>query len=99
MNILRRAAMDLISKCELLYQIAADDPIYQVWRCSYEELAPAFRAYAASQPEAVQRLLLGYMEAWCMMQQKLVNLACEHMDFPTEGANRPKVRKKSIRRT
>ena len=91
--------MDLVLKYKMLYQIAAKDPVYQVWKKSYDDISPVFDAYAASQPEDIQRLLLGYMDAWKMMQQKMVSLACAHMDFPGEAPSHPERRKKFVRKT
>lgn len=74
--------MDLVWKYKMLYRIAEEDSVYQMWRKSCEDITPAFDAFVGAQPQDVQMLLLGYMEAWRMMQQKLVSLACEHMEFP-----------------
>jgi len=67
-----------------LYQIAQQDSIYQAWARSFEDCREAFTQFANAQPEDIRNILYGYADCGRMMQQKLVNLACEHMRFPEE---------------
>lgn len=67
-----------------LQRLAENDEIYQVWANSYKDCIEAFTQFAASQPEEVRNMLYGYADCGRMMQQRLVNLACENMIFPEE---------------
>ena len=70
---------------ERLYQllaIAETDNIYQVWARSYEDCRESFTQFAATQPEEIRNMLYGYADCGRVAQQRLVNLACEHMVFP-----------------
>lgn len=65
-----------------LNTIAGRDSIYLVWKEAYEASAAEFEAYATQQPDDVRQLLWAYAESGRLMNQRLVNLACEHMRFP-----------------
>lgn len=67
-----------------ILEIAETDMIYQVWARSYADNREAFAQFAAQQPEDIRNMLYGYADCGRMMQQRLVNLACEHMRFPEE---------------
>ena len=61
--------------------------IYQVWANSFVACQEAFAAFASTQPEDVRNMLYGYADCGRMMQQRLVNLACEQMRFPDEESS------------
>ena len=68
-----------------LYQllaIAETDNIYQVWARSHEDCRESFAKFAAAQPEEIRNMLYGYADCGRIAQQRLVNLACDHMIFP-----------------
>ena len=70
---------------ERLYQllaIAETDNIYQVWARSYEDCRESFAKFAETQPEEIRNMLYGYADCGRIAQQRLVNLACDHMIFP-----------------
>ena len=67
---------------ESLQELAQNDSIYQTWQRSYEDCREAFADFANTQPEEVRNMLYGYADCGRMAQQRLVNLACEHMVFP-----------------
>ena len=69
---------------EKLYDLADKDMVYQVWANSFADCRDAFAAFASAQTEDVRNMLYGYADCGRMMQQRLVNLACEHMRFPDE---------------
>lgn len=69
---------------ERLRKIAEEDNIYQVWAKSYEYYRDDFNRFASSQPDEIRNFLYGFAESGLLMQQRLVNLACEHMKFPDE---------------
>lgn len=71
----------LFDKERKLESIASEDTVYSLWRKNYEEYAPQFAAFANAQPEDIRNVLWGYAESGRLMQQRKVNLACEHMDF------------------
>ena len=65
-----------------LLAIAETDNIYQVWARSYEDCRESFAKFAATQPEDIRNMLYGYADCGRIAQQRLVNLACDHMIFP-----------------
>ena len=65
-----------------LQAIAETDNIYQVWARSYEDCRESFAQFAAAQPEDIRNMLYGYADCGRIAQQRLVNLACDHMVFP-----------------
>lgn len=67
-----------------LFEIAENNSIYQVWARSFEDCREAFTQFADSQQEEIRNMLYGYADCGRMAQQKLVNLACEYMQFPEE---------------
>ena len=68
-------------KEEQLEKMAQKDESYLVWKKSFEKYEKAFEEYVYCQPEEIRNILFGYADAGRMMQQRKVNLACEHMDF------------------
>ena len=76
---------DLASKRQAKVQkLAEGDEIYQVWAKSYGDCKDAFAQFVSCQPEDIRNILYGYAECGRLMQQRLVNLACENMIFPEE---------------
>ena len=67
-----------------LYDLAAADISYQTWQQSFEDCREAFFQFVNTQPEDIRNLLYGYADCGRMAQQRLVNLACEHMHFSCE---------------
>ena len=64
-----------------LMEIARKDLIYLTWQRSFEDFREAFEKFAADQPADIRNMLYGYADCGRMAQQRLVNLACEHMTF------------------
>ena len=64
-----------------LMEIARKDLIYLTWQRSFEDCREAFVKFAADQPADIRNMLYGYADCGRMAQQRLVNLACEHMTF------------------
>lgn len=64
-----------------LLSIAEKDWIYQTWQKSYEDCREAFVRFASTQPEEIRNMLYGYADCGRIAQQRIVNLACEHMIF------------------
>ena len=65
------------------------DRILQVWQIhcrktfsSTVKYEHAFEVFASKQSEEIQDILWGYAAGGRMMNQRLLNLACEHMIFP-----------------
>lgn len=71
-------------KLRKLEALATQDPAWQAWRRSYEASREEFQALADAQPEEVRNILYGYAEGGRLMYQRLVNLACTHMEFPAK---------------
>lgn len=67
-----------------LLSIAEKDLVYQTWSNSYEDCREAFARFANSQSEEIRNMLYGYVDCGRMAQQRIVNLACEHMIFSKE---------------
>ena len=67
-----------------LWALAEKDDIYSVWKTTFEMCERPFQEYAESCPEEIQRILYGYADGGRMMCQRVVNLACKHMDFLDE---------------
>ena len=61
--------------------LAQKDKIYLMWKNCYEESAEKFHAFANGQPEDIRNFLYEFAESGRLMQQRKVNLACEHMVF------------------
>lgn len=72
---------DALKRQEELYEIASLDAAYLVWSDTYEKYAEQFKAYADAQPKEIRDMLWYYTTAGRLMKQRLVNLACIHMDF------------------
>lgn len=75
--------MNAFEKQSQIQTIAQNDFSYDVWRRIFEESEKAFETFANSQPEPVQTILWSYAQSGRMMNQRLLNIACEYMDFPT----------------
>ena len=71
-----------IERLQQLQALAETDNIYQVWARSYEDCRESFTQFAATQPEEIRNMLYGYADCGRIAQQRLVNLACDHMVFP-----------------
>lgn len=72
-------------KEERLEKIAQQDISYLVWKMTFEACEEAFTQYASRQPKEIRQILYGYADAGRMMQQRKVNLVCEHMEFPKDA--------------
>lgn len=66
-------------KC--LQQMAELDEVYLVWKNSHEEFAGKFNGFIKWCPKKVRNYLCGYAESGRLMYQRMVNIACTHMDF------------------
>ncbi len=64
-----------------LWALAEQDEIYLVWKRSFEMCEEPFREYLKACPEEIRKILCGYADCGRMMCQRVVNLACKHMDF------------------
>ena len=73
-----------IQRQNKLLELAQQDEIYCVWEKSFENCREAFIQFAANQPEEIRNMLFGYADCGRIAQQRMVNLACEHMIFPEE---------------
>lgn len=69
---------------ERLKAMAEQDDSFGLWRKSYQQYAEPFERFAGSQPKEIRELLWGYAESGRLMMQRMVNLACDHMEFKKE---------------
>lgn len=73
--------MDVFEKQKKLMEIAQNDNSYLVWSKTCDDTAKQFEEYVNAQPEDIRNILWGYAAGGQMKNQRLVNLACEHMEF------------------
>ena len=66
---------------EKLYALAEQDNIYMVWKNTFEDCASPFKEFAGEQPDEVRKFLWGYAEGGRLMMQRIINLACDQMEF------------------
>lgn len=76
--------MDERERQARLSDLARRDEAYALWAKCYQNCSPQFEAYANAQPEDVRNILWGYAESGRLMNQRIVNLACEYLVFPDE---------------
>ena len=69
---------------ERLYAIAEQDHIYNVWKKCNEDSSPSFKAFVQEQPDEIKNVLLGYADCGRMMMQRMINIACQTMEFKEE---------------
>ena len=67
-----------------LDQLAQKDESFCLWKKCYLQCEKEFEIFANSQPEYIRNILWGYAESGRIMNQRMVNLACEKMIFPDE---------------
>lgn len=72
-------------KQKRLLALAEQDYPYTVWETCRKEFESAFYTFADSQPEEIRNMLLGYAGAGDMINQRIINIACENMDFINKG--------------
>lgn len=73
--------MNTFAKQNHIEKIAENDPIYMAWFQTFAESEAAFEAYVSKQPKEIQTILWNYAGGGRMMNQRLLNIACEYMDF------------------
>lgn len=64
-----------------LHTLAEQDEIFIMWKTSYEESADKFTKIVKRCPKNVRNILCCYAESGRLMYQRMVNIACEYMDF------------------
>ena len=79
--------METREKQEKLYKMAEQDSIYQVWKNGYESNIALFKQFADTQPEEVQNVLFGYADGGRIMMQRMINIACDEMEFVEDREN------------
>lgn len=73
--------MNTFEKQNRIKRIAENDLSYMAWYQTFAQSEADFEAYAANQPEEIQNILWNYAAGGRMMNQRLLNIACEYMDF------------------
>ena len=76
-----RCDMNTYERQKHIEKIAEKDLIYRTWYQTFLESEAAFEAYAAEQPEEIRDILWNYAAGGRLMNQRLLNIACEYMDF------------------
>ena len=69
------------SKHEMLYALAEQDSSYKLWKKCFEDCVWSFCEFADNQPEEIRNILYGYADCGRMMMQRMINIACENMEF------------------
>ena len=77
--------MNSRNKGKKLYSLAEQDAIYNVWKNCYEDCVQPFREFVNKQPEEIQNILRGYADCGRMMMQRIINIACDNMEFIENG--------------
>ncbi len=73
--------MEQREKREKLYALAEQDDVYNVWKNGFEDCVQPFWEFVSKQPKDVQKILCGYADCGRMMMQRIINIACEKMEF------------------
>lgn len=76
--------MAAFEKQARIQTIAQSDFSYNAWRRIFEESEQEFQVFADSQPEAIRSILYSFAQSGRMMNQRLLNIACEHMEFSAQ---------------
>lgn len=64
-----------------IIKLAQQQHTYQIWSELQEKTKQDFDDYLRQQPPDVQSTLLSYVDSCLMVGQRLLNIACEYMDF------------------
>ena len=64
-----------------LRALAEQDEIYVMWKTCYEQSADKFAKIMKWCPKNVRNILTCYAESGRLMYQRMVNIACDHMEF------------------
>lgn len=77
--------LDIFSqRMEKLYTIAQEDEAFLFWQQIYEQNEKAFEEAMKHTPKKRREIILSYAEGGRTMMQRLMNIACENMDFTGE---------------
>lgn len=74
--------MDLFEKQQRICKLAEQDEAYRAWRDIYQKYCDAFETFVETQPVEIQDMLWGYAGGGRFMNQRLLNLACQYLEFP-----------------
>jgi len=77
--------MDTFEKQAQIQSLAENDYSYTAWYRIFQESEKAFTDFANRQQEDIRTILWSYAQSGRMMNQRLLNIACEHMVFPSEN--------------
>ena len=64
-----------------LLQMAALDENYLVWKQEYMACGKKIEKFAKWFPRGVRNILFGYVNSGRMMYQRVLNIACQNMEF------------------
>ena len=73
--------LDTEKKQRILMELAQKDSFYSVWTRILAEEEQAFEAHVEQQPEPIRSILWGYVGLHRMRDQRVLEIACAHMDF------------------
>ena len=67
-----------------LREVAEEDEIYIVWKKTCENNAARFERFSGFMPKRIRNILFSYADGGRLMMQRMVNIACESMEFTGE---------------
>lgn len=74
--------LDIFSqRMEKLYAIAQEDEAFLFWQQMYKQSEKAFEEAMKHTSKKRREIILSYVEGGRTMMQRLMNIACENMDF------------------
>lgn len=71
-------------RLEKLYAIAQEDAAFLFWQQMYQQSEKAFEEAMKHTSKKRREVILSYTEGGRTMMQRLMNIACENMDFTGE---------------
>lgn len=71
----------IIERQRKVIKLAEEQLTYQIWSDLQEKTKRDFDDFLLQQTEDVQSMLLSYAGSCLMTGQRLLNIACEYMDF------------------
>ena len=77
--------LDIFSqRMEKLYAIAQEDEVFLFWQQMYRQSEKSFEEVMKHTSKKRREIILSYAEGGRTMMQRLMNIACENMDFVDE---------------
>lgn len=71
----------MVRRQRKLMELASQDKTYGIWLGIFAEAKEEFTAYLEQQPPEVQSILCAALGTCEMLNQRLIHVACTHMEF------------------